>query len=272
MNRNSATPITDVDAERYATDGAVCISNAFDTEWLGLIAEGFERTLANPGKWFSDHAPEEGAGRFVTDLAMAQHDEMFRRFVHESPAAEIVARVLGAKRLNFFFDTMWIKGAGVRKTTNWHQDLPYYTVAGDQMCVLWIALDPMPAGISLEFVRGSHRWDRWFEPTRTTEGTSWYEDSPYEPVPDIDNERDRFDLISWDMTPGDCIAFHGLTLHGAQGNTLGYDRRAYSSVWLGEDITWAERPGFSRPRFDEAGLEPGDPVDCEMFPRVWPRV
>ena len=271
MNTASATPVSQSDIERYAADGAVCIRGAFDADWLARIAEGFERTLAHPSKWFSDHAPEEGAGRFVTDLAMAQHDATFRDFVHESPAAEIVASLLGTQRLNFFFDTMWIKRAGVRKTTNWHQDTPYYTVDGDQMCVLWMPLDPLPPGIALEFVRGSHLWGRWFEPTRTTEGTSWYEESPYEPVPDVDNERDQFDLISFDMQPGDCVVFHGLTLHGAQGNPLGYDRRAYSSVWLGDDVTWADRPGSSRPRFEGHGLAPGDPVDCEMFPRAWPR-
>ena len=271
MNSHLAAPITDADAARYAVDGVVRIKGAFHADWIALIAQGFECTLAEPSKWFSDHAPEEGQGRFVTDLAMAHRDPMFQRFVHESPAAEMVAALIDTKRLNFFFDTMWIKGAGVRKPTNWHQDMPYYTVDGDQMCVLWVALDPMPAGISLEFVRGSHRWGRWFEPTRTTEGGSWYDKSPYEPVPDIDKERDRFELVSWDMRPGDCVVFHGLTLHGAQGNPLDYDRRAYSSVWLGDDTTWAERPGFSRPRFDGTGLEPGDSIDCESFPRVWPR-
>jgi ectoine hydroxylase-related dioxygenase (phytanoyl-CoA dioxygenase family) len=271
MNHAAATSITNTDVECYAADGAVCIKNAFDADWVTSIREGFERTLSQPSQWFSDHAPEEGAGRFVTDLAMAQRDTVFRRFVHESPAAELVALLLGTKQLNFFFDSMWIKGSGIRKRTNWHQDLPYYTVDGDQLCVLWLALDPVPADISLQFVRGSHRWGRWFEPTRTTEGTSWYEDSPYEPVPDIDNEPDRFDLISWEVQPGDCVVFHGMTLHGATGNRLAYDRRAYSSVWLGDDVTWAERPGFSRPRFEGHGLSPGDPVDCEMFPRVWPR-
>ena len=271
MNTELATGISEAEVEQYAMDGAVCIKGVFDADWIALLAEGFERTLAHPSEWFSDHAPEEGAGRFVTDLAMAQHDAAFKKFVHTSPAAEVVVHLLGAKRLNFFFDTIWLKRAGVRKTTNWHQDQPYYTVDGDQMSVLWMPLDPLPAGISLEFVRGSHRWGRWFEPTRTTERTSWYEDSPYEPVPDVEQEPERFDLLSWDVQPGDCVVFHGLTLHGAQGNSLDYDRRAYSSVWLGDDTRWADRPGSSRPRFEGHGLQPGDPVDCAMFPRAWPR-
>ena len=25
-------------------------------------------------------------------------------------------------------------------------------------------------------------------------------------------------LLSWDCEPGDCVVFHGMTLHGAKGN------------------------------------------------------
>ena len=263
--------VSAADVERYQRDGVACLRGVFDSDWIALLAEGFERTLAQPSEWFSDHAPEEGAGRFVTDLAMGHHDPDFRRFAFDSPAAEIAARLMGAEHVNFFFDTMWIKGAGVSKTTNWHQDQPYYTVDGDQMCVVWVALDPMPADVALECVRGSHRWGRWFEPIRTTEGTSWYAESDYDPVPDIDASRADYELVSWDVQPGDCVVFHGLTLHGAQGNPLAYDRRAYASVWLGEDTRWANRPGSSRPRFTGHGLEPGDPIDSPLFPRVWPR-
>ena len=272
MNGQPRQFVSTNDQERYAADGVVCVRQAFNTEWISSLEQGFKRTLSRPSKWFSDHAPEEGRGRFITDLGMAHHDETFQRFVHESGAAEIVAALLNTVRLNFFFDTMWIKGAGVRKPTNWHQDLPYYTVDGDLMCVLWVALDAMPNGVALEFVRGSHRWNRWFEPTRTTEGTSWYDESPYEPVPDVDGNREDFEVISWNMQPGDCVVFHGLMLHGAHGNPLSYDRRAYSSVWLGDDVVWAERPGYSRPRFDEAGLSPGDPIESVLFPRILPRL
>ena len=255
----------------YERDGVVCLRGKFGRDWLDLLADGFERTKANPTRWYADHAPEEGAGRFITDLAMAHHDPEFRRFAIESPAAEIVARLMRSARVNFFFDSMWIKGARIRKSTNWHQDQPYYTVDGDQMCVLWLALDSISRESSLECVRGSHRWNTWFEPTRTTEGTSWYENSGYAPLPEIDNARGDYDIAAWEMKPGDCLVFHGLTLHGAGGNPQPNDRRAHSSVWLGDDATWAERPGPARPRFEGHGLKPGDPIDCAMFPRLWPR-
>jgi len=259
------------EASAYARDGAVCLRGAIAPVWLDLIARAFERARARPSPWASDHMPER-PGRFVTDLAMAQHDDELRRFVFDSPAAAIAAWLMRSSTLTFFFDTMWIKDSGVSKRTNWHQDQPYYTVDGDQMCVLWLPLDPVPEDSALEFVRGSHRWGTWFEPMRTTDGGAFYAGSPYAPVPDVDGERARYDILSWAMEPGDCVVFHGLTLHGGAADPRGRSaRRAYSTVWLGDDARFAARPGAARPRFEGHGLSPGDPMTCAMFPCVWPR-
>ena len=43
-----------------------------------------------------------------------------------------------------------------------------------------------------------------------------YEKNPdYEPMIDIEGNRDDHDIVSWDMAPGDLIAFHAMTLHGS---------------------------------------------------------
>ena len=39
------------------------------------------------------------------------------------------------------------------------------------------------------------------------------------PLPDLDAERDAHEFLAWDMEPGDVIAFHALTLHGASDTT-----------------------------------------------------
>jgi hypothetical protein len=40
--------------------------------------------------------------------------------------------------------------------------------------------------------------------------------------------------------------------------------------WAGEDVTYAPRIDTQRLLFDP-GIQPGDPLDCELFPRVWTR-
>ena len=35
--------------------------------------------------------------------------------------------------------------------------------------------------------------------------------------PDIAADPDKYGFISWDMTPGDCIAFNSRIMHGGSG-------------------------------------------------------
>ena len=74
---------------------------------------------------------------------------------------------MGATRVSFFYDAIWVKGTVTPKRTRWHQDQPYYPVDGSQFCAIWVPLDPVDEESSLELVRGSHRWGRWFEPELT---------------------------------------------------------------------------------------------------------
>jgi ectoine hydroxylase-related dioxygenase (phytanoyl-CoA dioxygenase family) len=272
MNERPLQPVTEADIRTYENDGVVCVRGAFDRAWIDLLSLGFNRVAAEKGPDAADHAPEEGAGRFFTDIDLARRDADFARYVHASPAAEIVSVLMRSTRINFFFDTAWAKGPGVRKRTNWHQDQPYFTINGSQNCTLWLPLDPAAAGIALEFVCGSHRWGRWFDPLSTTDAKPFFRDCPYEPIPDIERDRAAYDIVSWDVEPGDCLVFHGLTVHGAGGNPQAAAwRRAHSSNWLGDDMVFASRPGETRPAFEKCGLKEGDPMDNDFFPRVWPR-
>jgi ectoine hydroxylase-related dioxygenase (phytanoyl-CoA dioxygenase family) len=269
LNRHPLRDISDDDIAAYARDGAVCLRKAFDAGWVVSVADAFERARSAPGPEAVDHAAEEGAGRFVTDLFLWRRDEAVRCFVLESPAAEIAGRLMGGKTASFFFDTMWIKEPGVAKPTAWHQDQPYYPVDG-QICAIWMPLDMVPREVALAFVRGSHLWGRWFDPTATTDGRRWLsEEWRFEPVPNIEGEPEKYDVISWALEPGDCVVFHGLMLHGASGNPQRERRRrALSTVWLGDDAVVSKRPP-TRPRLADAKLVPGRPFEPELFPRVW---
>ncbi|MFO0998085.1 MAG: phytanoyl-CoA dioxygenase family protein [Alphaproteobacteria bacterium] len=272
MADDGAGPVSDGDIDAYARDGVVWLKGVFAPHWIERLAEAFERAKASPGPEAVDHAPEEGAGRFVTDLFLWRRDPEVRRFLFESPAGAIAARLMRAEAATLFFDTMWIKEPGVRKPTAWHQDQPYYPVDGDQLAVVWLPLDPVPEEVALAFVRGSHRWHRWFEPTRTTDGTRFAKATSYEPVPDIDHAPpDTYDVIRKRMDPGDCVVFHGLTLHGAPGNPQKHRRRrALSIVCLGDDAIASRRPS-TRPRLADTGFTPGQPFRGPHFPRLWPR-
>lgn len=264
--------VTERDVEVYERDGVVCIRRAFSKEWLDLLAAGIEKDIAAPGPLHTVQQGEGDAGFFLTDFCMSQRLPEFRRFVCDSPAGEIAGALMRSKRVNFFYDAIWVKDVGTPKRTRWHQDQPYYSVDGRHMCIFWLPLDPVSKDVSLELIRGSHTWGRWFQPELTRSGKDLYPaNTAFERMPDIQAERSKYDIVAFDMEPGDIIAFQGMVVHGAPGNPRQqHRRRALSTIWLGDDAVYAERPGPVRPNFQGHGLKPGDAMDCPYFPRVWP--
>lgn len=264
------TDITDGQVRRWRGDGVVHIPGAFEPQWIELLKQGVAEALADPGPLSKDYA-RPGAGSFFTDHAMFRRLEAFRRFVFESPAARIAARLMGASRINLFDDHLLIKEPGTENPTHWHQDIPYYQVAGEQICSLWIPLDPVSRETgAMRFVKGSHRWGKLFRPIRIGLGEIVAEADELDgPAPDIDGEPDKYDTVTFDCAPGDCIAFHGAMLHGATANmSADTRRRALALRFAGDDATWRRRSYLpSQP--DTPELTEGGPLDCAQYPRVW---
>ena len=264
--------ITDEEVAVFDVDGAVRLRGVFEAKWLDLIAEGIERALATPGPYSRTPSVAGDPGRFYTDYYMWRRVPELERFAVESPAGAIAARLLGAQQINFFFDGLFVKEPGTVTPSVWHQDQPSYNVDGWQVVVIWIPVDPVAKASSLEVVRGSHRWGKWFEPGYFSGGERDRDpsDDQFVPLPDIDSGR--YDILSWDMQPGDCIAFHGLMLHGSQGNQSRERRRALSTTWLGDDAVFGARPFEPDPIIEGHPFKPGERLDVEpLFPRVWPR-
>ena len=199
--------------EALARDGAVCLRQAFERRWLDTVARGIEAELKAPGTGFVEQAAGL-PGRFVTDYCAAQRIGEFQDFILHSPAAEMAGRLMGASSARFLMDVLWIKEPGTTKPTAWHQDQPYFCVDGLEMCSIWLPVDPVPAAVALRFIRGSHRWDKWYRP-QLTSGKELYSfadsGSKWETIPDFDAELDKHEILSWDLAPGDCLVFHALT-------------------------------------------------------------
>jgi ectoine hydroxylase-related dioxygenase (phytanoyl-CoA dioxygenase family) len=266
--------ITARDIAEFERHGVVCLRGVFASEWVDLVRTGIEKDLNALGPLHTIQQGKEAPGYFVTDFCMSQRIPEFRAFALESVAGEIAATLMRSQRCNFFYDGLWAKGPGTPKRTPWHQDQPYYPINGQQVCVIWMPVDEVAAGSSLECIRGSHRWNRWFQPELSRDARVLFgkNERTFERMPEIDNTRASYDIASWDVAPGDCVAFAGLTIHGAPGNASDTRaRRALSTVWLGDDAVFAERPGKVRPYFEGHGLHPGDSMDCDYFPRAWPR-
>merc|ERR1711971_962053 len=115
------------------------------------------------------------------------------------------------------------------------EDSGYWLVDGDDVTSIWLPLDPVPRESCLEFIRGSHLDRTDYAPLRFKDGALYEgaEDLPC--IPEIETRREHFDIISWDMEPGDCLVFDFRILHSAPPVAEGGPRRrAFSTRWGGD--------------------------------------
>ena len=253
----------------FQTNGATIIRGLFK-HWVEPLRRGIEKNIKQPGPFVRDYN-EAGKGRFFGDFCNWQRIEEYREFLFESPSADIAAQLMQSRSVRLFHEHVLVKETNTEIPTPWHHDQPYYCVDGKQNCSLWLALDDVSRETAVEFVRGSHRWGKWFRPERFDK-SPLYQNDQDEALPDIEASRDQYDIVGWQVEPGDVVAFHFLTLHGAPANrSADSRRRAFSSRWVGDDATFAVRQGKTSPPFPECQLSHGEPLQGPEFPLILSR-
>ena len=249
-------------------DQGVTVLRGVFADWIAPLREGTQRNLANPSPLHRNYT--KAGARFFGDYCNWAAIPEFDAFVRESPAGEVARQLMGSRVARIFHEHLLVKEAGADIPTPWHHDSPYYCVAGRQSVSLWLPLDPVPREICLESVAGSHAWGKLFRPRRF-DGTAYdHQTDDLVEMPDISGNRDAYDIVSWDLAPGDCIAFNFLTVHGAPGNPTAGARRAFSTRWFGEDAVYADRGGVTSPPYPHltSRLKSGDPLPLEEFPII----
>jgi len=253
--------------DAFARDGAVCLRGVFN-DWVDALAAGVERNLEEPGEYFDDNTNADQTGRFWDDYCNWQRIPQFRQFAYESAVGPIAAALMKSTKVQAFHEHVLVKEPGTSTPTRWHSDNPYYFVDGVQNVSFWIPLDPVREN-SLRLIKGSHLWDKDVLPVRWFSGDGFYPNvDGYAPVPDPDAEPDKFEVLRWDLDPGDAIAFHYRTVHGARGNTSSSRRRAFSFRVVGDDARYVSRPGPTSPPFPGHGMVDGDRLRSDWFPTL----
>ncbi len=278
MNSVADNFVTESDIQAYQRDGAVRLRQVISVQWLDLLREAVALNLneAPHSPYFRDL---NGDGSAFTDMFRRFFISQYDQAARESQAPAIAGALMGAGEVVLIEEQMFVMNAGSTARTPWHHDLPYYPLEGS-MCIVWVPLQRHETSETLEFIGGSHRWGRQFVPRdlRGTAGHALYADKDSLPagveiLEDIDANRSQFEVLAWDVDPGDCLVFSPLTLHGTRGIP---PSRTVSRVALrygGEDLV--ARPTkfpwvFTQWPFE--ALREGERLMGEDFPVVWSRL
>lgn len=259
--------LSPAEIQSYAADGAILLRGAF-RDWVAPLRDGIGALMEAPSPLERSYTPKDGSARFFQDLCNWQRIPQFRDFVLDGPGAGLSAQLMASPIARFFHDHVLVKEPGTSIVTPWHQDSPYYCVDGQQSVSFWIPLDPVGREATLECVVGSHRWGVNHKPKRF-DGTDLYEGDTAIEMPDIDAHRADYSILGWAMEPGDAVAFHFRTVHGAPANTgSAHRRRVFSARWVGADAVFVDRKGRGSPPMRHVTLPDGAPLDGPDFPVV----
>ncbi|MEP4978362.1 phytanoyl-CoA dioxygenase family protein [Ascidiaceihabitans sp.] len=248
----------------YQADGVVLIPGLF-ADHVDTLRDGVARNMERPGPYASNNDRKGETGRFFDDYCNWQRIEEFEQVIRTSGAADVAADLMGSKTVQLFHDHVLVKEPGTSMATPWHSDGPYYFVQGQQTVSFWSPLDEV-TDASLRCVAGSHLWDKDVLPTRWAKGDPFFDPAPYIPAPDPEAEGMR--IVEYAMQPGDAVAFHYRTLHGARGNTSLSRRRAFSLRLIGDDARYVERPGPTSPPFPGHDMVAGQRLREDWFPML----
>jgi len=230
----SALPARDWAAasRTLAEDGVVFLPGALDTEAMAKVAAAIEFSLTNPSPTARRFYPDQPE-TFFEDRG-SQHAGV----AHAIGLDTMMSALWGVGDVWYMGEQLFLKEGGHSRRTPWHQDTSYLRMMGQQIVAAWICLDALPKSHCLEFVRGSHKGTLYNGSAFAEDDDTapLYRHSPLPRLPDIQAQRERFDILSWDLTPGDIIVFHLGVLHGGAGTEPGIRRRTVSMRFQGPDV------------------------------------
>ncbi|HJL90299.1 MAG TPA: phytanoyl-CoA dioxygenase family protein [Acidimicrobiales bacterium] len=246
-------------------DGVVCLRRAFEAPWLSIVEDGIAAALAGASVDLDVVKREGDKGQFSFSSGAWQTVEPFRRFILDSPLADLVWPLLDSSTLALFYDFLLIKEAHSDSAlTPWHQDHSYYPLDGTKVINSWVALDHIPLESALRFLSGSHSSSTLYRAVDFDDPSAPYRHArPELSLPSINPDAC---ILATTLEPGDMLVWWSHTLHCAPGNRLDRRRAAFSVNWLGDDVTYNGQPALNT--YIDPLLSPGDRVVGDKFPLV----
>ncbi|MEM7569735.1 MAG: phytanoyl-CoA dioxygenase family protein [Pseudomonadota bacterium] len=279
--------VTQAHREQYREEGCVKVEGVFDQHWIDKVTTGIDRIIdtyeaGNQPEKVTDEscqAPffidgQEGTYRI---LHVAAYSQEIQQWITGSPAAQVLADVMGSDTLRYWLDGTFAKaGDGEDTATPWHNDECTYPLTGVHSASLWMALtDVEEDNAPLLTLKGSnkdeHRYHSTFSPQDVERPANF---RPWSDLQERVNAPGA-PIQSWPAKAGDVLVIHPKTIHGSAKRTSTQPGRrlAFSSRWIGDDIRYQPTPLSLSLALKDGGAEPvvGAPLPEDSFPITWRR-
>ena len=263
--------------DAYERDGVVLLEQPFDDYWIDGLSSRMRAIVDEIQAGKSEYYAKSTNGRVHVHNAVSK-DAFFRRFVVESPAAEICARTIGSTSARFYFDVTFCKLAAGEKeavdaATSLHHDVAAFGFKGQHLPSFWLALtDVSEQDAPLVVALGSHK-----------KITDLFRSPGVNPdLPLVEGYRDHHDIYDFvreggfemklfPAKKGDVVVLNPYVVHASapvEGDSA--FRMGFSSRWIGDDVRWTPSPYTSV----EAETYPtpvpvGSTAPDEWFPLIW---
>ncbi len=220
----------------------------------------------------ADDSSDQREGAYFIDTGVAAKLNSYRRLCVGGALPDVAGQLLGSDTVRFFGDQVFVKEPNTPGKTAFHQDATYFEIEGEQCCVMWVPADPVALEHgAMMYVRGSHKDGTLYKPNVFISQAP-LPGSEGADLPDIESNLDDYDIVHFDVEPGDVLVHHYRTIHGTGGNSSRYQvRRAASIRYCGDDIRFKERPWAPKQLHHTTRLKTGDPLSGPDFPIVWER-
>ncbi|AMR80759.1 phytanoyl-CoA dioxygenase family protein [Cupriavidus nantongensis] len=266
--------------EAFREDGAVLVKNCLDPAQLARCYEAFKWNVANPGPY---HFRSLDGTRLQThiDNANPAVKDKLDDLVATLPFGKVFQELWGSEHVWYFAEEVFAKEGGNSGRGPWHQDTANLPWAGRHWGNAWITFQPIPKKNSLEIIRGSHlgiQYDGASFANADDPTDPLYGDGTLPRLPHIDKELaedpNAWDVLSWEVTPGDVVFLHPRSLHGgAAVDAACPTRHTLVLRFFGDDATFRALP-MSNPRYARNGplfseemakLNEGEPFRSPVF-------
>ncbi|GAB3630039.1 hypothetical protein PTE30175_04815 [Pandoraea terrae] len=272
--------VTEQMKQDLAVNGAIVIRGLFSPEQMKRARECFDYAIAHPGT--GKIIFEGTSDAHYNEYGNPANRDMYLAFVREVGLQDLFASLWDSEHVWFITEELFIKSGGKAGGSPWHQDTSVIPANGPHVANLWFSFESLPKENSLEIVRGSHlgpEYDApaYVDPSDPT-APGWGGDF-FQKLPDIEADRKNdptsWDVISWDLEPGDALVFHSGALHGGAPVTPACPTRHTMALrFTGDKLFYRALPPVESDYQMEFGgandpsLNPGDPYHPSHFTQL----